>query len=326
MSTGASTGAQQRISGYGVGAPSIKLNPPPIISPNAPSTTNYRYPLGQTWIDTTTLAVYTLVSNAGNSATWVTSGGGSSEVSTINGLSPVAGNIVIAGTAAQIGVTNAGNTVTLALLGPYTPATYTAHGVLVGEGASPIVATAAGTDGQVLTGNSAADPAFAAIGTKSGLTAHGIVLAEGTGAFVATAVGATGQGLMGSTGADPGWTGSPSFSGSVTAGTTLTASAGNITATNGNLVLADVGNKLVIAATASATCSAGTFVLGGGATTVVSNSAVTANSIILLTTQALGTVTVASTLSVVVSTPGVNFTVTPSQSTDTSTVAYLIIN
>lgn len=114
--------------------------------------------------------------------------------------------------------------------------------------------------------------------------------------------------------------------GSLSATTTLTATLGAITATNGNLVLSTAGNKLVIAATSSATCSAGTFTLAGTATTVVSNSAVTANSLILLTTQALGTVSSASTLAVTAKSAGVSFTITPSQSTDTSTVAYLIIN
>ena len=56
----------------------------------------------------------------------------------------------------------------------------------------------------MLTGNSAADPAFAAIGTKSGLTAHGVVIAEGTGAFSATTAGSAGQYLVsGGSSADP---------------------------------------------------------------------------------------------------------------------------
>jgi acyl-coenzyme A thioesterase PaaI-like protein len=108
--------------------------------------------------------------------------------------------------------------------------------------------------------------------------------------------------------------------------TTLTATLGNITATNGNLSLATAGNKLLIAATSSATCSAGTFALSGAATTVISNSAITASSLILLTTQALGTVVVASTLAVTSKIAATSFTVTPSQATDTSTVAYIIIN
>ena len=299
--------------------------PKPVVAQRDPVSTDLGYDVGTIWVNNLTNSSFLyMTSTVAGAAQWsmleVTGG----YVSTVNSLSPVAGDIIIAGTAAQIATANAGHTVTLSLTGPYTPATYTAHGVLVGEGAAAVQATAAGTTGQVLIGATGANPAFGALGVNSALTAHGVLLGEGNSAIVATAVGATGQALMGSTGANEGRLGSPSFSGAVTAATgltataggvtatagnivatagnisttagsitsatTLTATLGNITATNGNLSLATAGNKLLIAATSSATCSAGTFVLSGAATTVVSNSAVTANSIILLTTQALGTV------------------------------------
>ena len=120
--------------------------------------------------------------------------------------------------------------------------------------------------------------------------------------------------------------GAVTVTGALTSSTTLTATLGNITATNGNLVMSTAGNKIVIPATSSATCSAGTFTLAGAATTVVSNSAVTANSLIFLQTQALGTVTAPSSLAVTAKSANTSFTVTPSASTDTSTIAYLIIN
>lgn len=68
----------------------------------------------------------------------------------------------------------------------------------------------------------------------------------------------------------------------------------------------------------------GTFALSGAATTVVANTSVTATSRILLTCQALGTVTTASTLAVSSRVVGTSFTVTPSQATDTSTIAFEI--
>ncbi len=115
-----------------------------------------------------------------------------------------------------------------------------------------------------------------------------------------------------------------SASGSITAATTLTATSGNITATNGNLVLNSVGNKLLI--NAGTNCSVGTFTLGGTVTTAVSNTDVTASSLIYLQTLTLGTVSAASTLAVTTISAGSGFTVKPSQATDTSTVAFLIIN
>ena len=111
----------------------------------------------------------------------------------------------------------------------------------------------------------------------------------------------------------------------VTAGTGITSTTGNITATNGNLVMGTAGNKLVVPATSNATCSAGTFTLSGAATTTVANSAVTASSLIFFQVFTLGTVSTASTFSYTKS-AGTNFIVTPSASTDTSVVNYLIIN
>jgi hypothetical protein len=94
------------------------------------------------------------------------------------------------------------------------PATYTGsgselgprtlHGVILGEGpTNALGATAAGTTGQVLTATTSANPAFAAIGTNSGLTAHGVLLAEGTSAFAATSAGSVGQVLTAANAADP---------------------------------------------------------------------------------------------------------------------------
>ncbi len=88
-------------------------------------------------------------------------------------------------------------------LGGTGAATFTAHGVLLGEGTGAIVPTSVGTTGQVLIGSTAADPAFGALGVNSALTAHGVVLAENNSAFVATAAATNGQVLIGSTGADP---------------------------------------------------------------------------------------------------------------------------
>lgn len=116
---------------------------------------------------------------------------------------------------------------------------------------------------------------------------------------------------------------------STTAGTTLTATLGNITATNGNLVLGTAGNKIVSTSVATTTTgganSFGSVALVGG-TATVATTAVTANSLIFLTSQALGTVAVASGLAVTAKTPATSFVITASQVTDTSTIAWLIVN
>lgn len=79
---------------------------------------------------------------------------------------------------------------------------------------------------------------------------------------------------------------------SITAGTTLTATLGAITATNGNLVLNTAGNKIVSTSVGS-TDAAGANSFGAvtlvNGTVTVATTAVTANSIIILTRQTVGT-------------------------------------
>ena len=288
---------------YGFPQPISQVFPPPIIASVAPTTSDYQYPLGQEWIDKVGQNAYILVNVASNTATWAEQGGTAGPVDTLTGgtggaISPSAGNISILGTSNQLTSTGSagGHSITFSL-----PAAVTAPGSL-----TTTTGLTAGTT-------------FSATGGAS--TFVGTFHANVTGAATSViGTGGTGATNIGNA------TGNTAVTGSLTASTTLTATLGNITATNGNLVLTAAGNKLQIHASATATDSAGTFTLGGGATTVVSCSAVTANSLILLTPQALGTVSIPSALAVTATSANTSFTVTPSDSTDTSTVAYLIIN
>lgn len=67
--------------------------------------------------------------------------------------------------------------------------TFTAHGALVGESTSAIAATAAGTDGQLFLGVSAADPAFATLSRDCTITNAGAITCTKTNnvAFAASA-------------------------------------------------------------------------------------------------------------------------------------------
>jgi hypothetical protein len=89
----------------------------------------------------------------------------------------------------------------------------TAHGVLLSEGASPVVATATGANGTVFAGNgSGADPAFTANPTVTSLVATGIV--DGTAPITIT-TGTTGN--LGST-----YSSGYTFNQEATAGTGVT--------------------------------------------------------------------------------------------------------
>jgi hypothetical protein len=104
---------------------------------------------------------------------------------------------------------------------------YTAHGVIMGQGTSGFSASSAGTSGKAfISGGASADGAYGTLGISGGgtgattFTAHGILLGEGTSPVTPAAAMTNGQVLIGSTGADP-------APGSITStGNTVTISGG----------------------------------------------------------------------------------------------------
>ncbi len=340
------------LNAYGVGQPQIPVLPPPVKFESAPTTAATNWDVGQ--IAYTGIAGDYLFYMYTGAGVWVEFLGASGNV------------ISVTGTANQILANPTTGAVVLSLIGPYTPATYTAHGVLIGEGTSSIVATSAGTAGQLLTsGGASADPTWttATFPATAGATgtilrsngtnwvastdtypdtvvAGSLLAATATNVVGAIADVATGQALMsGGVGVIPAYSGSPSFSGSVTAATTLTATLGNITATNGNIVRGTAGNKDVYTSVASTTTaganSAGTVTLAGG-TATISTTAVTASSQIRLYRQGIGSTGAAAlgilTLGTV--SAGVSFIInavqaanaTALQASDVSVIGWEIVN
>lgn len=216
-------------------------NPPNLIkSVRAPSTNDFRYPIGTLWINTTTSVSYQLVTAPGIWTILGSSAGG--DIQTLTGDSggailPAVGDIVLAGTANEITTAGAGSTITFSL-----PAAITAPG-------------------------------------------------------------------------------------SLTTTTSITATLGDITATNGDLVLAAAGNKLQIHASTAASDSVGTSAVLDGASPsqlVVATTAVTASSKIFLSYGTAGGTQ--GSLSVGTIVAGTSFQILSSANGDTSTVNYLIIN
>lgn len=95
-----------------------------------------------------------------------------------------------------------------------------------------------------------------------------------------------------------------------------------ITLLSGNFVAGTIGQGLQIKEGTNAKMGVATLVAG---TVVVSNTAVTANSRIFLTAQSLGTVSVPSALCISARTAGTSFTILASVNTDTSVVAWQIV-
>jgi hypothetical protein len=123
----------------------------------APTSTNVRgnfgvFQLGQEWI-VPNVGAWILIglSTAGGilSATWEQMVSATGDV------------LSVTGTANQVLASPTTGNVFLSLIGPYTPATYTEHGTLVGEGTESIVAIAPGSAGQFYVSNGeSADPSF----------------------------------------------------------------------------------------------------------------------------------------------------------------------
>ncbi len=110
--------------------------------------------------------------------------------------------------------------------------------------------------------------------------------------------------------------------GSLTTTTSLTATLGNITATNGNLVLGTLGNKLVIPAGANGSVGVTGMMTGTPGAISVASTAITAASVILYSRATTGGTP--GEVSITAQSSG-NFTLT-STGNETSTFNYVIIN
>lgn len=293
---------------YGIGQAIIPVLPPPLPFENAPTSNQTNYEIGQlVFSPPRTPTAFYLYAGAGN---WVQ-------------FASSSGNVLsVTGTANQILATPTTGNVVLSLIGPYTPSTYTAHGVLIGQGTSSIVATSAGTAGQVLvSGGASADPTWTTATFPTAAGAAGTVLrSNGTGwvastdtfpdtvtagdlllATASNVIGsladvAVGQVLAsGGVGVVPAYTASPSVTGSITAGTGVTATTGNVTASAGNLVAAGAGNGVSLPVTTATGAASGTVNCDGRTGSVTFSSVSVAQNADITLTMGNTSITGAST-------------------------------
>lgn len=265
------------------------VSPAPVSSTRSPNSSDVSWPIGQTWVNTVAALEFTLVSVANGTATWQQA---SSTASNVNTLTASSGG-ALSPSGNNLSIVGTANQVTTTGAGSTITISIPTTFIAPGSIASTTTITA---------------------GTGLTVTSGGATISAG--GLTVTAGGAA-------------ITGNVAVTGSVTASTTLTATLGAITATNGNFVFGTAGNKLVYSSvgttTAAGANSAGTVPLVAG-TATVATTAVTANSLIQLTCQALGTVTVPSALAVTTKTAGTSFVILASQVTDTSTIFWRIIN
>jgi hypothetical protein len=279
---------------YGIGQALIPVLPPPLPFENAPTSHQTNYEIGQlVFSPAVSPTAFYLYGGAGN---WIQFANSSGDI------------IAIDGTTNQITVTTVSGVATISL-----PSTLVAPGSI----ASTTTITAA--TGLTVTSGGATITAGGLTVTAGGAGITGTTNINTTGAAV-TSIGTGGTGAVHIGNA----TGNTAVTGSLTASTTLTATAGAITATNGNLVLGTAGNKLSIATGSNASIGTSGAMTSGAVT--VSNTSVTANSIIFVQPAVLGTVTSPQAGYVSSKSAGTSFTITSAGATDTSTWNYLIIN
>lgn len=119
---------------------------------------------------------YVLTSDASGNATWqsVSAGGGVTTLAGDSGsATPTAGVITISGGSTGLTTTGSGSTLSLGGLlnstfGGLGVSNPTAHGILIGEGASPVTPIVLGA-GQILIGTTASDPVAAAINSGTNI-------------------------------------------------------------------------------------------------------------------------------------------------------------
>jgi len=175
------------------------IDVPPIakVYSRAPTTADTNYSIGFPWVykptaDTATTYAFGGINSSGGGI-WVLQGPGASDVDTINGLSPVAGNIIIDG-GTNITDSNAGNTVTLNLDAAITLATSVTSPLYTAAAATDVAITAAaGQDIVLKVGDAAganklslldsADVEVFAVDSNGALTFSGLTVA---GAFTQT--------------------------------------------------------------------------------------------------------------------------------------------
>lgn len=315
------------------GGNNITITGVPTINPtvNVSGTINHDVLLGNatgsinSLTNGTTGQVLTAVTGADPAWMSLPSGGTVTSISAATGITLTPNPIVLTGT---VGLTIP----VVVTSGGTGQITNTNHGVLLGQGASAIVATAAGTTNTVLLGNTAADPSFGTVpnaaltnstvtlnngnnltvtggtplalgGTASfnltGTTQHAVQVGNASGSLTSVAVGNTNQVLNGNTGADPSFGQVPN--GALVNDSITLSNGNNITVTGSPVAL---GGTATIAVTGTTNHS----LLLGNASGSISSLGVATNGQIPI--GSTGADPVLATL-----TAGANITITPGAGT-----------
>ncbi len=272
---------------------------PPVEAPRNPTTTDIvssngsPYNLLQQWINTVTRNAFIYL----GAGVWALDANSTGDVLTLSDtagtlVTPLAGNIQLAGTANQIADLAGANKITFSL-----PAAIIAPGSLTTTTFLTATTNITANTGNIVASAGNITATLGNIAASAGSVSAATTVSAGTIVTGGTAVTAT--------------TGD------------VKASAGNLVATLGNLNLNGPASKININAGTASTASTGvTAAMIGGAVTITS-TAITASSVILYSRNVLGTVM--GNVSITAQAGG-SAVLTSDAATETSTFNYLIIN
>ena len=323
---------------YGIGQGLLDLMPPPVAFANAPNSGDTNWSVGQiVYTPGPTATNFYMYAGAGNWILFATGGG----------------DIVsIVGTANQVAVSTVAGVATISLIGPYTPATYTAHGVLVGEGTGSIVATAVGSAGQLLaSGGPGVDPGWttATFPITAGTTgtilrsngtnwvastdtwpntvvAGDVLIATATNVIGSLADVAVGQLLAsGGVGVAPAYTASPSVTGNMTAATGFVATTAGAGITLNSAATAGTTTATLNGRSGQITITTPTINAGATFTMTIANTSITGSSTQVLYGLTGGTTGSAITIQSVTNTANQSAVVVQNASAVTNSTASLVL-
>ncbi len=258
---------------YGVGTPQVQVLPPPQFFESTPTGSNWT--VGQIGY-TGSVGAYTFYIYAGNDV-WEILDSASGDILTITGNSGGAetpdssGNFNIVGTG-SITVAGSTNTETVQLTG------LTNHALLVGAGTATITKLALGTNGQILTGATGADPAWTTATYPATATAGSLLAATATNVIGQIADVATGQVLAsGGVGVLPAYTATPSVT-SITTATGLTATTAGAGITLNSQATSGTTTATLNGRSGQITITTPTINAGATFTMTIANTSITGSS------------------------------------------------
>lgn len=233
--------------------PFTRVFPAPVRAQRAPLTTDISYQIGQLWVDEAGDDYYGLVDVTSGSATWNVLASTPGSLSTLTGgsggaITPVAGDIILAGTASQITTVGTAGTITFSL-----PAAITAPGSLTttttlvsGTGITSTTGDITASTGDLISTLGAVDAATT-VTAGTGVTATTGDITASAGDLIATLgdITATAGAVSAGTTVDSGTT--------MTCGTGFTVTTGGILVSGGDIINthSDAGTDVTIEVTNS---------------------------------------------------------------------------